>query len=204
MKKVALGLLVAAVLVLAGGQLWLATRSDESGFPRPRRTRAPVLERRAPALRPATLRVENVALGKSRVRVAQAITALKEIGLWRRLTRHLYIVRVGSRPGVTDVPDDRHLADAYLWGQIDEKGAGGVCDIMLYPRAIKDDLERAALFHAQGLADVPPSLEHFWAAVVAHELAHCLPHRNESGFPRLAPEPTAEKWEQRALARLQV
>lgn len=203
MKRAAIGLLAVTLLGLAGTQLWVATRSEQRQPPEARRTRAPVAKPHAPAGRAPTLRVENAALGKSRVRVRDAIADVKRIGLWRRLTRHLYIVRVGSRPGVTDVPGDRHLADAYLWGQIDAGGAGGVCDIMFYPRAVKDDLDRAAGYYAQGLGEAPPTLGDLWAAVLAHELAHCLPHHNKRGLPRLAPESVAEKWEARALARLQ-
>ncbi|MFN2526588.1 MAG: hypothetical protein ABR505_10075 [Actinomycetota bacterium] len=203
MRKVVVTLLVVGVVGIGGAGVWFAGRSEPANPRRPRATRSVVPPRVGSAQRAPTVRIENLALGKSRARVAAAVASLKEIELWRRLTRHLYIVRLGSRPGVGDVPDDRHLADAYLRAQIDEGGAGGVCDIMFYPRALKDDLQRATDYYSQGLGGPPPALEDFWAAILAHELAHCLPYKTKKGVAREAPEPLAERWEARVLRRLQ-
>lgn len=202
MGRTRAGLVIVGVALAAGG-LWIASRETPQGAIRPPSPQPSATDRVGAAPRRATLRVENQALGKSRRRVASAVSALKRIRLWERLTRHLYIVRIGSRPGSMEIPDDGHLADAYLRGQIDDRGAGGVCDVMFYPRAMKDDLARAHDYYAQGLAGPPPSLGDFWAAILAHELAHCLPYVNPKGLPRQAPEPLAEKWEERVRSRLQ-
>lgn len=143
--------------------------------------------------KPDRLLVQNVAFGASRGSVDQAIADLKEVGLWRPLTAHLYAVKLASRLGRDNVPRDGHLADAYLSVQIDGDVGGGLCDIMFFPTAMRDDLRRWQTYNDQGLLDEPaPSWRQFWAAIMAHELAHCLQGRNG--------ETAALEWEERALA----
>lgn len=152
-----------------------------------------------PAARPPLARpgpkVENVALGASRARLDQAISDLRRVGLWDDLTRHLYRVKLASRLGRVNVPEDGHLADAVLTAVIDDDGQGALCDVMFFPTALRDDLARWRAYFSQGLLDEPPPpARHFWAAIVAHELAHCLGHGRG--------EEVAERWEARALTVL--
>jgi hypothetical protein len=141
------------------------------------------------------LTVDNAAFGRSRSKVAQAVADLKKVGLWKKLTGHLYVVKFGSRLGSENVPEDGHLADAYLTAQIDGDVAGGRCDVMFFTTAIKQDLTRWVTYHAQGLlTEEPPSLRQFWASIMAHELAHCLRGANGEGV--------AQQWEERALKAL--
>lgn len=169
------------------------------------RTReAGMAKRRVPARRAARPRPErprklpkitNSAFGQSRWRVARATRDLRRIGLWDDLTKGLYAIHFRSRLGRDDVPEDGHLADALSTAVIDEDGQGGLCDIWFYPTAIADDLRRWRQYHADGrLDEPPPSPGQFWAAITAHELAHCL------GFGR--GEKAAERWEAKALARM--
>ncbi len=150
----------------------------------------------SPVINPPGIVVRNEAFGRSEQRVSRAIADLKEIELWYPLTRHLYVVKFGSRLGITNIPEDGHLADAHLTALIDEEAQGRLCDIMFFPNAIKQDLSRWRLYYSQGLTgDAPPALRHYWAAIAAHELGHCLP-----GGPG---EKAARGWEAKALARLQ-
>lgn len=136
--------------------------------------------------------VTNAGLEGSDRRIATAVKDLKRVRLWRRLTKHLYAAKFGSRPGRHQIPDDGHLADAFLTAQIEEDAGGPFCDIMFFPTAMRDDLDRWRTYYAQGLLDdPPPSLRQFWASIMAHELAHCLPGGKG--------EPAAQRWEQRAL-----
>ena len=139
-------------------------------------------------------RVENNALGSSARLVHRAVRDLKRLDLWGPLTRHLYVVELGSRLGRDDVPRDGHLADAYVTGLVEEKGAGALCDIMFFPTAVTDDLARWRTYHASGfIEESPPSLRQFWAGLLAHELGHCMEG------PR--GERVAETWERRAIQR---
>ena len=148
-----------------------------------------------PSLKPKGARVENVAFGRSHGHARQAVKDLKRVGLWKRLTDHLYVVKMGSRLGRESIPEDGHLADAILTAQVDEQGRGSLCDIRFYPTAMSDDLARWAQYYAQNLLPEPaPTLRQFWGAILAHELAHCLGHGKG--------EPVAERWEDRALRAL--
>ena len=140
--------------------------------------------------------VQNVAHGASKRSASRAIKDLKKVKLWKPLTEHLYVIKIGSRLGRPSVPEDGHLADAYLTAQIDDDGVGGsLCDIMFFPTAMADDLRRWRTYNAQGLlVDPAPTGRQFWAAILAHELAHCLDHGKG--------EPAAERWEARALEAL--
>lgn len=147
-------------------------------------------------INPPGIVVENIAQGKSEKRLRRAIRDLKEVDLWRPLTRHLYKVKFDSRLGAVSIPDDGHLADALLTAAFDEEAQGSLCDIMFFPNAIARDLDRWRLYYQQGATShPPPTMRHMWAAVTAHELGHCLP-----GGPG---EKVAQKWERRALRRLQ-
>ena len=148
-----------------------------------------------PALGRKGPKVENVAFGRSHDHARRAVKDLKRLGLWKRLTDHLYAIRLGSRLGRDSVPDDGHLADAILTAQVDEEGHGSLCDIRFYPTAMRDDLVRWSLYYAQRLLPEPaPTLRQFWGAILAHELAHCLPEGRG--------EPAAGRWEERALRGL--
>lgn len=145
---------------------------------------------------PPGIVVENIAQGKSRKRLRRAIRDLEAAGLWRPLTRHLYKVKLDSRLGAVSIPDDGHLADALLTVAFDENAQGSLCDVMFFPNAIARDLDRWRLYYEQGATSHPaPTMRHMWAAVTAHELAHCL--------PRGPGEKVARKWERRALLNLQ-
>ena len=154
----------------------------------------PATAERAPLERRGA-KVENVAFGRSHGHARRAVKDLKAIGAWRRLTDHLYVVKIGSRLGRESVPEDGHLADAILTAQVDDDGRGALCDIRFYPTAMADDLVRWSQYYAQRLLPDPaPTLRQFWGAILAHELAHCLGHGKG--------EPVAERWEKRALRGL--
>jgi hypothetical protein len=146
---------------------------------------------------PSGPRVENSASGRSGRLIARALSDLRRLGLWPRLTRHLYRIYLSAREGAVNVPDDKHLADALLTADIDRHGSGALCDVRFYPAAIARDRRRQRRFSAQGrLAHPPPTEREFWVSILAHELAHCLSHPN-----RLQPvgERVARLWEKRAL-----
>jgi hypothetical protein len=158
-------------------------QQSENGIKERRRTRMGV-------------RVENNAFGSSARLVRQAVRDLKRLDLWGPLTDHLYVIKVGSRLGRDNVPRDGHLADAYITGLVEEEGAGALCDILFFPTAITDDLARWGTYHANGYLEAPPpTLRQFWAALLAHELGHCMEG------PR--GERVAERWERRALHRFE-
>lgn len=142
------------------------------------------------------VRVENNAFGSSARFVGRAVRDLKRLDLWVPLTRHLYVIELGSRLGRDDVPRDGHLADAYVTGLVEEEGAGALCDIMFFPTAVTDDLARWRTYYTDGLLEAPPpTLRQFWAALLAHELGHCMEG------PR--GERVAERWEHKALHRFE-
>lgn len=147
-------------------------------------------------INPPGVVVDNAAFGRSRERVARAVRDLKAANLWLPLTRHLYRIKFGSRLGVVNVPDDGHLADAVLTAAFDEEAQGRLCDVMFFPNAISQDLDRWRAYWEQGaMAAPPPTLRQYWAAVAAHELAHCFP-----GGPG---EKFARRWEAKALEAVQ-
>ena len=140
-------------------------------------------------------RVQLEARRRARGLIATGIADVKRLGLWDDLTRHLYLIKIDSRLGRLNVPEDGHLADTYFTGVIDERGAGALCDIMFFPTAVHDDLVRWRTYYGQGrIADVPPSLRAFYGSLVAHELAHCAPGARG--------EPAARAWERRVRLAL--
>jgi len=150
-----------------------------------------------------TPKIDNRATGRAAARVALAIRDLRRTRFWRPLTRRIYVVSVGSRPGRQYVPDDGHLAEARAFPFLDDDGGGRLCDITFFPTAISDDMKLQARYFEQGLLERgPPSRRHFWAAILGHELAHCLPRR-ERGMPAMSPEPVAQRWEDKVLAALE-
>ncbi len=113
--------------------------------------------------------------------------------MWRKLTGHLYVVKISSRPGPHDVPKDDHLADAYLRAYIDDEGQGAMCDIKFFPAALNKDLANWRYAYGRGTyPDPPPTARQYWAAILGHELAHCYEHGRG--------EPFALRWEARVLA----
>jgi hypothetical protein len=194
-KRLAGALLLCALLPAActGGTEPAAPRAAQTpGGTDPSPTPAPA--ERAPLERRGA-KIENVASGGSHRRARVAIRDLRRIGLWSRLTDHLYIVKIGSRLGRGGVPADGHLADALLTAQVEEEGGGALCDIRFYPTAMADDLVRWAQYYAQRLLpEPPPTLRQFWGAILVHELAHCL---GEGKGERVA-----DRWEKRALRGL--
>jgi len=162
--------------------------------------RVPVAPERTVAATPSspvvpvrhTPRVVIESSGRTRARLVTAVRDLKRVDLWPRLTDHLYEIELDSRAGTANVPPDGHLADAYFTGVVDERGAGPVCDVMFFPSAVAADLVRWRQYYAAGVMASPaPTERAFYAALVAHELAHC--RRGARG------EPVARAWEARAL-----
>lgn len=179
---------LAAVVCGACGESASGPGAERSEAPTPSPSPSVVIN-------PPGLLLDNVAFGRSRRRVDRAVDDLKAIGSWRPLTRHLYKLKVASRLGLVNVPDDGRLADAVLTAAFDEEAQGRVCDVMFFPNAIAQDLDRWRLYWSQGAVDdPPPTMRQLWGSVLAHELAHCLP-----GNPG---EKVAEGWEARALAKL--
>ena len=123
------------------------------------------------------LQVKNRALGWSRRAAAQAIADLKRLGFWRRLTRGLYVINIGSRLSRHAQPQKNHLANAFASGVMDEGGSGAYCDIMFFPSVMKTSLEgwrrgTSAPAHVD-VDDPAPTMRQLWASVLAHELVHC-------------------------------
>lgn len=153
---------------------------------------SPTPERRGALEDPPGVIVVNDASGISAARVERAQADLKNAGMWRKLTKHLYRIEFVSAPGRSFVPDDGHLAEAYKTFVIEDGTGGTLCQIKFFSTAMRDDLNRWINYHAQGLIpEEPPSFRHFWAAIMAHELAHCLDGPNG--------EKAALEWEERAL-----
>lgn len=192
MKRRLAAAAVAAALALTGCSDSRDPRA-KAALPAPSPTASPSA---APVINPPGILVDNAAFGRSRRRLQRAIADLKKVDLWYPLTRHLFRLKLGSRLGVSNIPDDGHLADAVLTAAIDEDGQGRLCDLMFFPNAIAQDLDRWRLYYSQGaVVAPPPTRRQLWAAVLAHELGHCLP-----GGPG---EKVAERWEHRAMAKLQ-
>jgi hypothetical protein len=146
-------------------------------------------------INPPGVVVENDALGPSEKRVRRAMRDLKAVNLWLPLTKHLYKVKFQSRLGASAIPEDGHLADAFLTAGFGETAQGRLCDVMFFPNAIARELDRLRLYYSQGLlTNPPPTLRQLWGAVTAHELGHCFP-----GGPG---EKVAQEWEGRALEKL--
>lgn len=134
---------------------------------------------------------------RDRHRIRQAVSDLKRLGFWKRLTDHLWQVRISTRPGEARIPQDGHLADAiYTFQQGRGSNLEPVCDIFFYSRAMTLDAERQAAAEAAGALEEPaPSLRQFWAVVLAHELAHCT-GKGQKG------EKHSTRWEERVLEAL--
>jgi hypothetical protein len=189
------------VLALALAACDAGDRPGPAARPTAPSTASPTPERRRPSVQ--LPKIENRATGVTRARLARAIRDLKGTSFWRRLTKDLYVVSIGSRPGRQYVPDDGHLAEARAFPFLDDDGGGRLCDITFFPTAIRDDLDLQAHYYEQGLLDRrPPARRHFWTAILGHELAHCLPNVKD-GLPALTPEPVARRWEKRVLAAIE-
>lgn len=146
-------------------------------------------------MRPPGAAVDNDAVGRSRRFLALAVGDLKRVGLWRPLTADLDEIDLASQLGRDDIPTDGHLADAYATGVVKGQRGAVVCDVMFFVEALRDDLRRWRRYHADGrVVQAPPSERHFWAMILAHELAHCLPKGNG--------ERAARQWESRAYRAL--
>jgi hypothetical protein len=139
--------------------------------------------------------VSNEAFGFAHRRAATAVRDLRQLGFWGELTRRHDVVRIGSRNGPSGVPADGHLADSLFTSTpLPGGGYGILCDVIVYERALRDDVLRQSTYYAEGrLPGPPPSLRHFWAVIVAHELAHCS-KRGQRG------ERWSTLWERRVLA----
>ena len=185
--------MVAGILCVAA---FFGACSDPEGSATPPPSPVPSASAEEPPERgitkPDGLTVQNAAHGGSKRLVEAAIADLKGVKLWKPLTKHLYVIKIGSRLGRSNVPEDGHLADAYLTAQIDDGVGGSLCDIMFFVTAMADDLARWRTYNQQGLLDDPaPTRRQFWASILAHELAHCLDHGSD--------EDVAERWEAKAL-----
>ena len=185
---------VLSLMVLTG----LASAACD-GEPRTEATpRAPVTATSSPSPSGQTPKGDRVVLesgGRTRQILATSVEDLKAVGLWKQLTQHLYEIKLDSRAGGANVPEDGHLADAYFTGVVNRRGAGPVCDVMFFPSAVVADLERWRRYYAAGLlAEPAPSKREFYGSLLAHELAHCRPG------PR--GEAVARSWETRALRLL--
>lgn len=147
------------------------------------------------ASRPNDAAVRNLALTPAdRRRVDRAVSDLKDLGLWKRLTRPVEMVVIATRPGAERTPADGHLADAVRNVQVGRR-PGYVCDVMIYSQALADDVVRQGIYYDQGrLSAPPPTLRQFWAVILAHEIAHC----SDAGQRG---EAHSSRWERRVLER---
>ena len=155
--------------------LCVATAACDAEEPPPvRRPQARPTTTPAQRVAPKTPRVVIESTGRTGALLATGVRDLKAVGLWPRLTDHLYGVELDSRSGRGNVPEDGHLADAYFTGTLDDGSGGLVCDIMFFPSAVASDLARWREYYAGGLlAEQPPTVRGFYGALLAHELAHC-------------------------------
>jgi hypothetical protein len=185
-------------LAAAAGVLLLATACTHHVSGRPTAagsSPSPPGPSKRPVTRPHGAIVVVRAARRAERRLRRAEHDLKEVGLWHRLADHLYEVRVSVRPGRSDIPSDRHLADAYPSAVAKPGGFGSLCDIAFYPAAIAADLARWRRYYSQGRAGRPPAtLRQYWGSILAHELGHCL--GNGKG------ERVADHWERIARDRL--
>lgn len=140
-------------------------------------------------------------------RFLHAIKDLDRLGFWKRLTKGLFAIEMETHPGARSEVGV-HLADAALNHTLAGGEAQVVCDIRFYPLAIRGELRiwkrildlgitprRWRDYNDNGSFDeIPPKLDDFWSAILAHELSHCLvgPHG----------ERQAQKWEYKTIRRL--
>jgi hypothetical protein len=135
----------------------------------------------------------NDGLGDAARLTRGAVADLKEMGYWDDLTERIFAVRVSSRQ--RSVPLDEHLADS-LWTFYRDEATGelgDLCDVVMFTRAIKDDVARQGIYYSQGrLAYPAPSVRQFWTVLLAHEIAHCT-NRGQKG------EAYSTRWEAKIL-----
>jgi hypothetical protein len=195
LRRRAAALALAVTICLPAG---CSSGSPDGRNSGPPATKAGSSAESSPKKRPRTkprMFVANKALSeRDRVRIRRAVKELKRLGFWKDLTRHLWQVRVSSRPGAQRIPPDGHLADSvYQLHRVRGTHLEPVCDIFFYSRALKLDVERQAEAEAAGaLTEPAPGLGQFWAVVLAHELAHCTT-RGQKG------EAYSTRWEDRVL-----
>ena len=133
-----------------------------------------------------------------RARVERAIRTLKRLGFWDDLTGSLDFVIVRTRSGARRIPQDGHLADSLFTVYIGPGPDGLVCDVVIFSRALSDDVVLQSTYYEQGtLESLPPSLRQFWAEILGHELAHCTDKGQEG-------EKRSTRWEHRILAAMGV
>lgn len=199
MVRVVAGAVVIAVVLSACSAGPPSLRSG-----RDRRPRSPAPVETLPTARPleaqqrpATTRPRVEApLGELEPRARRAIRDLKTVGMWRRLTRHLYVIQITVVHGRSLIPRDLHLADAWRTWQLDERGKGPRCEIRFYSAAVTADLARQRDYHARGMLPGPvPTPRQLWGSVLAHELSHC-------GRSGTRDEHTANHWEDAAFDAL--
>ncbi len=137
----------------------------------------------------------------------RAVRDLSKVHVWRRLVRGIELVELETHPGARSVAGV-HLADASLNHTLVEGDAVVVCDIRFYPRAIRQELRLWRRIGSLGATpaewrdynendvfdETAPKESDFWAAILAHELAHC--HVGPHG------EREARNWEFKTMRRL--
>lgn len=137
----------------------------------------------------------------------RAIRDLVKVNVWKKLTKGLYSIEMETHPGARSQAGV-HLADAVLNHTLVDNQPEVVCDIRFYPLAIRQELRiwarikelgvtprRWRDYNSNGVFDeTAPAKNDFWAAILAHEIAHCLvgPHG----------EKAAQEWEYKTMRRL--
>lgn len=144
---------------------------------------------------PEKTRVMHATRRAARRLTRRAVADLKAMGYWDDLTKKIDWIRISSREGPGSIPSDGHLGDS-LWTYYRDDATGNwgdLCDVVLYTPAIKHDVARQGAYYSQGrLEHPPPTLDQFWAVLLAHELAHCSA-RGQKG------EAYSTRWETRVL-----
>jgi len=169
MKPVAIA---ACTLLLLAACDSAAPSPPDAELGRPPAASSPLRERNASPGPRLSVHIDAPAPARRRIRTA--IEDLRSIELWPGLTTHLFEVHISALEGASNVPEDEHLADAFYRPRVVRHSSGRYCGIRFYSKAMRDDLVRQRIYRAEGrLAEDPPSVRHFWAAVLAHELTHC-------------------------------
>jgi hypothetical protein len=160
----AIGLGVAATLVL----LFLASCARDT--PSQERSHAPEPSPSGSVRLEPDVRFDVT--GQVRQRVEVALNDLRRFGMLDRLTRDLDRLSFSAKRH--GVPRGQHLAESKLTVKKSLVSTERTCRATVFPRSISRQyrLQESPRYRVPHPA---PSFRRLWAAIVGHELVHCLP-----------------------------